>query len=590
MEFDKLHRTDYCGLIDKKFLHKEVVLQGWVNRKRNLGSLIFIDLRDREGIVQIVFKDNSNLFSIADSLKPEYCIKVKGIVLERESKNENLYTGEIEVICDELTIYSKSDSLPFMVDEGFEVNENLKFKHRYISLRNPEYQKIFKIRSNAYAAFREFLHNDGFIEITTPILNKSTPEGARDFLIPSRMSIGKFYALPQSPQIYKQLLMISNFDKYYQIATCFRDEDLRSNRQPEFTQIDIEMSFVDEDDVKYKMEQLIKHVFNKTIGIKLEDSFIEMSYDECMNLYGTDKPDLRFDMKIMNMKDDFINSEFPIFKDCIESDKEICGIKAENTNFSRKQFDKFTEFVKNHFNAKALIYINYKDNQISSSINKFLNDEDKKSLIEKYNLKDGDCLFLVAGFRKIVLSSLGALRLELAKSLKLLEKNKEFKFLWVKDFPLYEYDEEENRYYACHHPFTMPNDNDIKYFDSKDYLKIRAKAYDLVLNGEEIGGGSIRIHDSEIQKKMFNVLGLTKEDVNQKFGFFVDALKYGTPPHGGVAFGFDRIVMFLTDVDDIKDVIAFPKNKKAECLLSNSPSEVSLEQLEELGLEIKNVN
>lgn len=590
MELKELHRTSYCGLVTKEFLNKEIVLEGWVNRKRNLGSLIFIDLRDREGIVQIVFKDNSKLFSVADSLKPEYCIKVKGIVMERESKNENLYTGEIEVICDELEIYSKSDSLPFMVEEGFDVNENIKLKHRYISLRNQKYQKIFKMRSDTYAAFREFLHNDGFIEVNTPILNKSTPEGARDFLVPSRVNIGKFYALPQSPQIYKQLLMISNFDKYFQIATCFRDEDLRSNRQPEFTQVDIEMSFVDEVHVKNKMEQLVKYVFNKTIGVNIEEKFLEMSYDECLNLYGTDKPDLRFDMKIMDMKNMFLNSEFPIFKDCVENGKEIRGIKAENTNFSRKQFDKFAEFVKNHFKAKALVYINYKDGEISSSINKFLSDEDKENLAREYDLKNGDCIFVIADDKKITLNSLGALRLELAKSLGILEGNSEFKFLWVKDFPLYEYDDDENRYYACHHPFTMPKSEDLKYFDSKDYLKIRAKAYDLVLNGEEIGGGSIRIHDSEIQKKMFDALGLTEEDINEKFGFFVESLKYGTPPHGGIAFGFDRIIMFLTGVDDIKDVIAFPKNKKAECLLSQSPSEVEDSQLGELGLEIKNEN
>lgn len=588
MNSKTLRRTTYCGLVTKEFLNKEIVLEGWVNRKRNLGSLIFIDLRDREGIVQIVFKEENNLFGIADSLKPEYCIKVKGIVKERESKNENLYTGEIEVICDYVEIYSKSTSLPFMVEEGFDVNENLKFKYRYISLRNERYQEIFKVRSDASNAFREFLHNEGFIEISTPILNKSTPEGARDFLVPSRINKGTFYALPQSPQIYKQLLMISNFDKYYQMATCFRDEDLRANRQPEFTQVDIEMSFVDESDIKTKMEELIKYVFKKTINLNLSDKFMEMSYEDCLNFYGSDKPDLRFDMKIMDMKDSFANSDFPIFKDCIENNKEIRGIKAENTNFSRKQFDKFAEFVKNHFGAKGLIYINYKDGQISSSINKFLSEEDKEFLIEKYALKNGDCLFIIADTKKIVLNALGALRLDLAKHLEILKDNKEFKFLWVTDFPLYEYSEEDGRYYAAHHPFTMPNEEDIKYFDTKEYFKIRAKAYDLVLNGEEIGGGSIRIYNDEIQKKMFEALGLTEEDVRDKFEFFVEALKYGTPPHGGIAFGFDRIVMFLTNVDDIKDVIAFPKNKKAECLLSQAPNEVDLIQLDELGIEIKN--
>lgn len=588
MKLNGLKKTTYCGLVTKEFLNQEIVLEGWVNRKRNLGSLIFIDLRDREGLVQVVFKEGDETFEIANSLKLEYCIKVKGIVKERDSKNFNLYTGEIEVICDGIEIYSKSKALPFLIEEGYDVNENLKFKYRYLSLRNEKYKKVFKIRNEASYAFREFLHNDGFIEISTPILNKSTPEGARDFLVPSRINKGTFYALPQSPQIYKQLLMISNFDKYYQMAICFRDEDLRANRQPEFTQVDIEMSFVDEQDVKSKMESLIKYVFHKTIGLTIEDKFTEMSYEDCLNFYGSDKPDIRFEMKIMDMKNSFMNSDFPTFKDCIENNKEIRGIKAENTNFSRKQFDKFTEFVKNHFGAKGLIYISYRDGQISSSINKFLNEDDKNFLIEKYELKNGDCLFIIADTKKIVLSALGALRLDLAKHLEILKDNKEFKFLWVTDFPLYEYSEEDGRYYAAHHPFTMPNEEDIKYFDTKEYFKIRAKAYDLVLNGEEIGGGSIRIYNDEIQNNMFEALGLTEEDVRNKFGFFVEALKYGTPPHGGIAFGFDRIVMFLTNVDDIKDVIAFPKNKKAECLLSQAPNEVDLIQLYELGIEIKN--
>ena len=587
MGFEKLERTTYCGKVTKEFLDNEIILKGWVNRKRNLGSLIFIDLRDKEGIVQVVFREGEEAFSIADSLKPEYCIMVKGIVRERESVNKNIFTGEVEVLCNKIHIYSKSKALPFMVEEGFEVNENLKFKYRYLSLRNENYQKIFKTRSKASMAFRNFLNNNGFVEVATPILNKSTPEGARDFLVPSRINKGMFYALPQSPQIYKQLLMVSNFDKYYQIATCFRDEDLRANRQPEFTQVDIEMSFVNENDVKSKMEQLVKYVFNQTINLDIKEKFQEMKYEDCINFYGSDKPDLRFEMKIMDMKDDFINSEFPVFKNSIENQEEIRGIKAENTKFSRKEFDKLTEFVKNHYKANNLIYINYKEGEIVSSINRFLTVEDKKMLIDKYQLKNGDCLFIISGIKKIVLSALGALRLNLAERLELLKDNKEFKFLWVTEFPLYEYSEEDKRYYAAHHPFTMPQEEDIKYFDSKEYSKIRAKAYDLVLNGEEIGGGSIRIHDDEIQKKMFEALGLTNEDVEEKFGFFVEALKYGTPPHGGIAFGFDRIVMFLTGIDDIKDVIAFPKNKKSECLLSQAPNSVDSIQLDELGISIK---
>ncbi|AID44835.1 aspartyl-tRNA synthetase [Candidatus Arthromitus sp. SFB-mouse-Japan] len=587
MKFEKLHRTEYCGLIDKQYLNQRVILEGWVNRKRNLGSLIFVDLRDREGIVQIVFKEGSPIFDIGDSLKSEYCIKVGGIVKERESKNTQIKNGDIEVICDNIEVYSKSEQLPFMIEDGFDVNDSLKFKYRYISLRNNKYQEIFKLRSEALNAFREFLHNDGFIEMSTPILNKSTPEGARDFLVPSRINNGNFYALPQSPQIYKQLLMVSGFDKYYQVATCFRDEDLRSNRQPEFIQIDIEMSFVDETDIKNKMELLIKHVFNSTLNLNIVDKFIELGYDECMEKYGTDKPDLRFDMEIIDVKHDFINSEFLMFKECIENNLEIRAIKAENVDFTRKQLDTLNCFVKDHFNAKGLIYIRYKEDQVISSINKFLSDEDKIKIVGKYKLKNNDCLFIIPGVKKTVLGALGALRIELANMLGILNNNTEFKFLWVKDFPLYEYSEEDGRYYASHHPFTMPNEDDIKYFDTKEYSKIRAKAYDLVLNGEEIGGGSIRIHNDLVQNKMFEALGMSDCEINEKFGFFVEALKYGTPPHGGIAFGLDRIVMFLANVIDIKDVMAFPKNKKAECLLSNAPSRVGDIQLHELGIYIK---
>ncbi|BAK81276.1 aspartate--tRNA ligase [Candidatus Arthromitus sp. SFB-rat-Yit] len=587
MEFKKMRRTEYCGVIDRRYLDQQVVLEGWVNKKRNLGSLIFVDLRDREGIVQIVFKEGSSIFDIGDCLKPEYCIKVRGIVKERESKNPQIKNGDIEVICDDIEIYSKSEQLPFMIDDGFEVNDNLKLKYRYISLRNNKYQDIFRIRSKALNLFRGFLHNDGFTEVSTPILNKSTPEGARDFLVPSRLNKGRFYALPQSPQIFKQLLMVSGFDKYYQVATCFRDEDLRSNRQPEFTQVDIEMSFVDEDDVKEKMELLIKHVFNSMLDLNIKDKFIELSYEECMDKYGTDKPDLRFDMQIIDVKDDFVNSDFPMFKECIENYLEIRAIKAKGVDFTRKQLDALNSFVKDHFNAKGLIYIRYKDDQIVSSINKFLTDDYKNMLIEKYELKNNDCLFIIPGIKKTVLSALGALRLELADMLGILKDNTEFKFLWVKDFPLYEYSEEDGRYYASHHPFTMPNEDDIKYFETKEYSKIRAKAYDLVLNGEEIGGGSIRIHNDLIQNKMFEALGLSEYEVNEKFGFFVEALKYGTPPHGGIAFGLDRIIMFLANVNDIKDVIAFPKNKKGECLLSSAPGKVDDMQLRELGINIE---
>ncbi|WP_315117639.1 aspartate--tRNA ligase [uncultured Clostridium sp.] len=583
-----LKRTIMCGELREENVNNDHIVMGWVQRKRNLGGLIFIDLRDRTGILQVVFGEeiNKEAFEKADTVRSEYCISVKGKVVRRESPNNNLPTGMIELKGEEIKILSESETPPIYIKEDLDASENIRLKYRYLDLRRSDMQKRFMIRHKTAKAVRDFMDSQGFLEVETPMLTKSTPEGARDYLVPSRNYPGDFYALPQSPQLFKQLLMVSGFDRYFQIVKCFRDEDLRANRQPEFTQVDIEMSFVEVDDVIDMNEKLIQHVFKQVLDVDVKIPFERIPYRIAMSKYGSDKPDLRFGMEIESITDEVKNTEFKVFKDVVENGGTISAIKAENcADMGRKQLDKLTEFVKG-FKAKGLAWIAYKEDEIKSPIAKFLTDEELKAIIHKMDAKVGDLILIVSDVKeKVVLTSLGQLRLHLAKELDLLKENKEFRFAWITEFPLVSYNEEEGRWEAEHHPFTSPMDEDIQYLDT-DPGKVRAKAYDMVLNGEELGGGSIRIHDSNLQERMFKVLGFTQEKAWERFGFLLEAFKYGPPPHGGLAFGLDRMVMFLSGTDNIKDVIAFPKNQNAFCPMTEAPSNVDETQLNELGLMI----
>ncbi|SKA75825.1 aspartyl-tRNA synthetase [Clostridium sp. USBA 49] len=583
-----LKRTIMCGELKENNVGQTVTVMGWVQRKRNLGGLIFVDLRDRSGILQVVFGDtiDNNAFIKADELKSEYCIAVTGEIVKRESPNPNLPTGMIELKGKNIKILSESETPPIYIKENLDASENIRMKYRYLDLRRPDMQNIFKIRHKAAKLIRDYLDENGFLEIETPILTKSTPEGARDYLVPSRNYNGMFYALPQSPQLFKQLLMVSGFDKYFQITKCFRDEDLRANRQPEFTQVDIEMSFVEEDDVIALNEGLIKKVFKEILNIEVETPIKRMPYKTAMEKYGTDKPDLRFGMEIIDISNEVRKSDFKVFTEVIGNGGSVRAIKVDNcANMGRKDLDKLSEFVKG-YKAKGLTWIAWKEDGIKSPISKFLKEEEIKFILEKTSAKEGDLVLIVSDKNKIVLQALGALRLELAKKLDILKDNNEFNFVWITEFPLFSYDEEEERYVAEHHPFTSPMDEDIKYLDT-DPLKVRAKAYDIVLNGEELGGGSIRIHDTNLQEKIFNLLGFTKEKAWERFGFLLEAFKYGPPPHGGLAFGFDRLIMFLSGTDNIKDVIAFPKNQNAFDPMTEAPNIVDKKQLDELGILIK---
>lgn len=584
-----LKRTIMCGELRETHIGKKETVMGWVSKKRNLGGLVFVDLRDRTGIVQVVFGEEieKEAFIKSDSLKPEYCIAVSGEVVRRESENPNMDTGSIELLGSTLKILSESETPPIIIKENLDTDENIRLKYRYLDLRRPDMQRIFIIRHKTAKVVRDFMNENGFLELETPMLTKSTPEGARDYLVPSRNYNGKFYALPQSPQLFKQLFMVSGFDRYFQIVKCFRDEDLRANRQPEFTQIDLEMSFVDMEDVIELNERLIKRVFKEIKGMDVKTPFLRMPYKEAMDKYGSDKPDIRFKMEINNISEVFENTSFQMFKNILDNGGSVRAIKADGgAGFSRKEIDRLTEFVKT-YKLKGLSYIAFKEDGVKSSISKFLTEDDIEKIKEKLDVKISDIVFIAADKDKTVLSALGALRLEIANKMGILKDNKEFKFLWVTEFPLLSYDEEEKRYVAEHHPFTMPMDEDIKYLDS-DPLKVRAKAYDVVLNGEELGGGSIRIHDSNLQEKMFNVIGLSKEKAWERFGFLLTAFKFGPPPHGGLAFGFDRFIMFLTGTDNIKDVVAFPKNQNAYCPLTDAPSTVDEKQLTELGISLIN--
>lgn len=585
-----LKRTIMCGEVRESNISEKITVMGWVQRKRNLGSLVFVDLRDRTGLLQVVFGEeiNKEAFEKADLVKSEYCIAVTGEVIKRESPNKNLPTGMVELKGESIKILSESETPPIYIKENLDAGENIRLKYRYLDLRRPDMQKILMIRHKAGKVVRDYLDENGFLEMETPMLTKSTPEGARDYLVPSRNYPGMFYALPQSPQIFKQLLMVSGYDKYFQIVKCFRDEDLRANRQPEFTQIDLEMSFVEMEDIIALNEGLLKRVFKEVIDVDVQLPIKRMPYAEAMNKYGSDKPDLRFGMEIQNITEAVRGTDFAVFKGAIENGGSVRAIVAKNcADMGRKKIDKLGEFVKT-YKAKGLAWIAYKEGEIKSPIAKFFSEEDMAKLLNAAGAEVGDLVLIVADVDSVVLQSLGALRLELAKELGILEGNKEFNFVWITEFPMFEYDEEEKRFVALHHPFTAPMDEDLELLET-DPGRARAKAYDIVLNGEELGGGSIRIHDTNLQQRIFNLLGFTDESAWERFGFLLEAFKYGPPPHGGLAYGLDRMVMFLAGTDNIKDVITFPKNQNAYCPMSEAPNVVDKKQLIDLGIEVSKV-
>lgn len=582
-----LKRTLMCGEVRENNVSQKITLMGWVQRNRKLGGLQFIDLRDRTGIMQIVFGEaiNAEAFEKAKDVRPEYCIAVTGEVVLREAPNHNMPTGLVELKCESLKILSESDTPPIYIKEGLDAAESIRLKYRYLDLRRPDMQRIFMIRNRISKSVRDYLDDNNFLEVETPMLTKSTPEGARDYLVPSRNYPGMFYALPQSPQIFKQLLMVSGFDRYYQIVKCFRDEDLRANRQPEFTQIDLEMSFVEQEDVIKMNEGLIAHVFKEVAGVEVKLPIKRMTFKDAMEKYGSDKPDLRFGMEITNITEDVKDMDFVVFKSAIEAGGSVRALCLKGgADLGRKPIDKLGEFVKT-YKAKGLAWIQLKEDGIKSSIAKFLTDYVTNSIVKTMGAEVGDAIFIVADKNSVVFQSLGALRLELAKQFDLIKDKNEFNFTWITEFPLFEYDEEEGRYHAAHHPFTSPMDEDIDMLETNPG-EVRSKAYDLVLNGEELGGGSIRIHDSKLQQKMFKALGFTEESAQERFGFLIDAFKFGPPPHGGLAFGLDRMVMFLAGTENIKDVIAFPKNQNAYCYLSEAPNIADEKQLQELGISI----
>lgn len=568
-----------------KDVGKEVLLHGWVMKKRDLGGVIFIDLRDRSGIIQLIVNPDNKYYDIASNLKSEYVIEVNGIIRERTNKNSNLKTGDIEVEVSKLELLNPSEDLPFEISNNTTALEDTRLKYRYLDIRRDAIKDKLITRHKITMAVREYLDNNGFIEVETPILCRSTPEGARDYLVPSRVSKGKFYALPQSPQIYKQLLMVGGIEKYFQIAKCFRDEDLRADRQPEFTQIDMEMSFIDEFDIMNVAENMIAHIFKKIKNIDIKLPLLKMKYVDAIDYYGSDKPDLRFEMKINDITEIFKDTEFTLFKNSISNNEIINCIIAKNAQdkFSRKEIDKLTEFVKT-YKANGLFYLKF-ENEVSGSIAKNISEKELNNLKEKLNIENGDIVFIISGKKNIVKTSLGALRIKLAQTLNLIDEN-DYKLLWVVDFPSFEYSEEDKRYYACHHPFTAPKDEDIDKLIS-DRGNCYSKTYDIVINGYEAGGGSIRIHNADVQKKMFEALGFTYEEAYEKFGYLMDAFKYGTPPHGGIAFGLDRLTMLLTNTDNIRDVIAFPKTASASDLMCETPNTVDESQLRDLHIGIK---
>ena len=584
-----MKRTHRCAELSKAQVGQTVTVMGWVQKSRNKGGVVFVDLRDRSGILQIIFEENkcgTEIFEKAGKLRSEFVIAVTGQVCERAGAvNQNLATGEIEVIAEQLRILSESETPPFHIEENSKTKEELRLKYRYLDLRRPDIQKNIMMRSRACAVIRNFLTEEGFLEIETPMLTKSTPEGARDYLVPSRVHPGSFYALPQSPQLFKQLLMVSGYDRYFQLARCFRDEDLRADRQPEFTQVDMELSFADVDDVIDVNERLLARLFKEIIGVDVPLPIQRMTWQEAMDRFGSDKPDTRFGMELNDVTDVVRDCEFAVFKNAIADGGSVRGINAKGQGtMPRKKIDALVAFVKD-YGAKGLAYIAIQpDGSIKSSFAKFMKDEEMQALISAMQGEPGDLLLFAADKNKIVYASLGALRLELADKMGMLDKN-QYNFLWVTEFPLLEWSDEENRFQAMHHPFTMPMEEDLQYIDT-DPGRVRAKAYDIVLNGTEIGGGSVRIHQDDIQEKMFEALGFTKERAHEQFGFLLDAFKYGVPPHAGLAYGLDRLIMLMAKVDSIRDVIAFPKVKDASCLLTNAPDTVDEKQLEELGIRV----
>lgn len=580
-----MKRTKMCGLFSAEEVGLEVTAMGFVAKYRNLGSIVFVDLRDRTGIIQLAFSSEIDKcsFEKAQTVRNEFVLAVKGTVSKRSANNVNIRitTGEIEILVTELRIISEAETPPFNITEESNVNEAMRLRFRYLDLRRAYLQKLIILRDKICLATHNYLSDKGFLNIETPFLGKSTPEGARDYLVPSRVNLGTFYALPQSPQIYKQLLMISGFDRYYQIARCFRDEDLRANRQPEFTQIDIEMSYVDGiTDVMDIAEGLIRYIFKESIGLDLPPQFKKIEYQEAMERFGSDKPDTRFSLELENISEVLVDTGFPPFEESQKKDSSIRAINIKGgADYSRKDIDKLSA-VAREYGAKGVFSIAFKKEGISSSLLKYLDQIVLDKLKNRLNIQEGDLLIIVADKNKTVFDSLGAIRLYLGKTLGLIDEQS-YDVLWVTNFPLYEYDEKEDRLAAMHHPFTSPLNEDLVYLES-DPLRVRAKAYDLVINGQEAGGGSIRIHSKDIQKKMFEIIGLSQEDIMHKFGFFVDAFKYGVPPHGGLAFGLDRLVMLLGKTDNIKDVIAFPKNQSAQCLMSDAPSTLDVRQLKEI--------
>lgn len=582
-------RTHTCGELREKNVGERVILNGWVDRRRDLGGLIFIWLRDRYGITQVVFESETNkdAYELAKKLRSEYVISVEGIVRKRpeDAINQELETGFVDVLVDKLIILNEAETPPFAIKDETDAFEDLRLKYRYLDLRRPALQKVLLLRHRMYQLVRKYFDENNFVEVETPVLMKSTPEGARDYLVPSRVHKGKFYALPQSPQQYKQLLMVSGFDRYFQIVKCFRDEDLRADRQPEFTQIDVEMSFITQKQIFSMVEGLMKLLFKEIWNIDLALPISRLSYEEAMMKYGSDKPDLRFGMELHSLEDIFNQSEFKVFKEVIESKGVVSGLVATGcSSFSRNQIDGLTNFVKK-LGAKGLVWFKVQEGGVDSPTAKFLKEKEINSLIQTTDSKPNDLILILAGERNSTLNQMGALRLELATKLELIKPETPPSLLWVTDFPLFEYDEETKRFYAMHHPFTSPRLEEVDLLE-KDPGRIKAQAYDLVLNGNEIAGGSIRIYNSELQRRMFKALGISDEEAQQKFGFLINAFKYGAPPHGGIAFGFDRMVMLFAGVDSIRDTIAFPKTASAMSLMDECPSEVSEEQLKELHIKV----